>query len=115
MKFKRSKCPIANSLEILGDKWTLLVIRDLFLGKNRYGEFISSPEQIPTNILADRLKRLEAGNLIEKRAYQDNPIRFEYEFTEKGRNLGPMLKELRDWGLNHIKGTQAFKKSQNKK
>jgi DNA-binding HxlR family transcriptional regulator len=57
MKFARSECPITNVLDILGDKWTLLVIRDLVLGKRRYQEFMSSPERMASNILADRLKK----------------------------------------------------------
>ncbi len=70
----RSPCPIANTLDILGDKWTLLVVRDLlFLGKRLYGEFMQSGEGIPTNILADRLKRLEETGLVTKEPYQSNP------------------------------------------
>ena len=68
MTFKRSYCPITNSLDILGDKWTLLVIRDLVLGKRRYQEFMSSPENIASNILADRLKQLETSGLVTRRA-----------------------------------------------
>ena len=70
----RSPCPIASALDILGDKWTFLVVRDLlFMGKHQYGELLESPEGIPTNILAERLKRLEAAGLLEKRPYQTNP------------------------------------------
>ena len=101
----RSTCPIANVLDIVGDKWTLLVVRDLLiLGKRRYGEFQSSPEAIPTNILADRLKRLEAAGLIKKELYQDNPPRAEYFLTRKGADLGPVLKAMGQWGQRHIPG-----------
>ncbi|MEN3069476.1 helix-turn-helix domain-containing protein [Uliginosibacterium sediminicola] len=101
----RSTCPIANVLDILGDKWTLLVVRDLLLsGKRRYGEFQSSPESIPTNILADRLKRLEAAGLVKKEFYQDKPPRAEYFITRKGADLGPVLQEMAQWGQKYIPG-----------
>ena len=103
----RSPCPIANTLDILGDKWSLLVIRDLFAGKSTYSEFQSSPEKIPTNILADRLKRLIENSIIKKTPYQDNPPRYAYKLTDKGRSLGPVMKELVKWGLNNIVGTEA--------
>lgn len=97
-------CPVALSLDILGDRWTLVVIRDLFLGKSRYGEFLESPERITTNILAERLRRLESEGLVEKQAYQDNPPRHAYRLTRKGRELEPVLRELRKWGLRHMPG-----------
>lgn len=101
----RSTCPIANLLDIVGDKWTLLVVRDLLmLNKRRYGEFQSSPEAIPTNILAERLKRLEAAGLVKKEFYQDNPPRAEYFLTRKGADLGPVLKAMGQWGKQHIPG-----------
>ncbi len=101
----RSACPIASALDIVGDKWTLVVIRDLFLGKHRYGEFQSSPEAIPTNILADRLKRLEAAGLVVKELYQNNPPRADYYLTRRGADLGPVLHAMREWGKKHIEGT----------
>lgn len=100
----RSSCPIASALDIMGDKWTLVVIRDLFLGKHRYSEFQASPEAIPTNILAERLKRLEAAGLVVKEYYQDNPPRAEYYLTRRGADLGPVLRTLREWGEKHIDG-----------
>ncbi|GAA5163101.1 helix-turn-helix domain-containing protein [Viridibacterium curvum] len=102
----RSTCPIANVLDIVGDKWTLLVVRDLLMaGKRRYGEFQESPEAIPTNILAERLKRLEAAGLVKKELYQENPPRAEYFITRKGADLGPVLEEMGRWGLKHLPGT----------
>jgi DNA-binding HxlR family transcriptional regulator len=101
----RSPCPIANVLDIVGDKWTLLVVRDLLLyGKHRYGEFQTSPEAIPTNILAERLKRLEAAGLVKKALYQDNPPRAEYFLTRKGADLGPILQAMGQWGQQYIPG-----------
>lgn len=102
----RSPCPIANALDILGDKWTLLVVRDLlFLGKRLYGEFIQSGEGIPTNILADRLKRLEETGLLTKTPYQSNPVRHQYRLTRKGAELFPVLREIVRWANKHIPGT----------
>jgi DNA-binding HxlR family transcriptional regulator len=101
----RSTCPIANVLDIVGDKWTLLVVRDLLLlGKRRYGEFQASPEAIPTNILAERLKRLEAAGLVKKEFYQDNPPRAEYFLTRKGADLGPVLQAMGQWGQKYLPG-----------
>ncbi|SRR5712692_1710953 len=103
---KRSTCPIANTLDLVGDKWTLLVVRDLlFLGKRLYGDLMQSPEGIPSNILADRLKRLEAAELVVKKPYQHNPVRYEYHLTPKGTDLLPVLQEVIRWGNKHVPGT----------
>lgn len=102
----RSPCPVANALDIVGDKWTLLVVRDLlFMGKRLYGEFIQSPEGIPSNILAERLKRLEQAGLLTKKPYQRHPVRYEYRLTPKGLDLLPVLKEIVRWANKHIPGT----------
>ena len=106
----RSPCPIAGSLDLIGDRWTLLVIRDLFWGKVRYGQFLASPEGIPTNILAERLSRLEAAGIVTRGAYQDNP-RFEYALTRKGKGLGPVLSSLVAWGKRNIPGTRTLAES----
>ena len=105
--FARSPCPITNTLDLLGDKWTLVLIRDLFFGKRTYGDFQSSPEGIPTNILAERLKRLLENGIISKEAYQDRPVRYAYTLTEKGEALGPIVEEIAIWGLKYIEGTEA--------
>ena len=104
-KFKRSACAIANILDILGDKWTLLVVRDLYMGKTIYSEFQNSPEKIPTNILAERLKRLESAGIIHKESYQQRPVRYAYQLTEKGVALAPVLKEMVIWGNKFIPDT----------
>lgn len=108
MRFKRSSCPITNVLDLLGDKWTLLVIRDLVLGKRRYQEFLASPEEMASNILAERLKRLQAGGLIRRRTYQRNPIRYEYVLTQKGKALEPILEAILVWGKRQYPGTKRF-------
>jgi DNA-binding HxlR family transcriptional regulator len=106
--FERSCCPITNGLDIFGDKWTLLIIRDLILGKRRYQEFISSPEKIASNILADRLKKLEVAGLIILRAYQQNPVRNEYFLTEKGESLQPILAAIVSWTQKYYPRTKLF-------
>lgn len=103
--FKRSICPISNTLDIIGDKWTLIVIRDLLLGKSKYSELAESPEGIPSNLLADRLKRLTDSGLIIKSPYQDNPTRYAYTLTDRGRDLAPILNGMIVWGNKHIPGT----------
>ena len=107
MKNRRSPCPVAGTLDILGDKWTLLVIRDLFAGKTHYGEFIASPEKIATNILADRLKKLELEAIIEKIPSARVPGKSAYRLTEKGRSLYPVLAAVAAWGLANIEGTES--------
>lgn len=106
-KLRRSHCPISGLLDIVGDKWTLLVIRDLFLNRRRYAEFLASPEHIPTNILADRLKRLEAAGLVKRELYQQNPPRAEYFLTRKGADLLPVVRAMREWGKVHISDTRV--------
>ena len=103
---QRSWCPVACSLDLFGDRWTLLVIRDLLRGKTRYGDFLASGEGIPTNILAERLRRFEREGLIERVPYSTRPPRFEYQLTEAGRELGTALLELARWGLRHVPGTR---------
>ena len=105
---KRSPCPVAYSLDIFGDRWTLLVIRDLFYGRTRFREFAASPEGIPTNILADRLERLLARGVIEQMPAEDGTKRLAYRLTKKGKALGPILKAMRDWGLTSDKSTRVL-------
>jgi len=102
---KRSLCAVANSLDIVGDKWSLLVVRDLLHGKRTYGELVDSPERIPTNMLADRLKRLESAGIIVGTPYQQRPVRYSYTLTPKGKDLGGVLLAFVRWGKQHIPGT----------
>lgn len=104
---KRSVCPIACSLDLIGDKWTLLVIRDLFAGKSHYHEFAQSPEGIATNILAQRLERLMHAGLIHAKPSAQRAGSMAYALTAKGKSLFPLLVAIRDWGLANIPGTQA--------
>jgi DNA-binding HxlR family transcriptional regulator len=107
--FRRSPCAVANTLDLIGDKWSLLVVRDLLHGKQTYGELADSLERIPTNILADRLVRLESAGIITRRAYQERPVRYAYTLTKKGSALGDVLLALVRWGQEHIPGTKFLK------
>lgn len=98
----RSQCPVASALDLLGDKWTLVVIRTIFAGRHRFGELLDAPEKITTNILSDRLERLEQYGLVTRSAYQENPARHEYRLTERGADLLPVLQALAAWSGKHI-------------
>jgi DNA-binding HxlR family transcriptional regulator len=96
---RRSACPISITLDILGDRWTLLIIRDLmFSGKKTYGEFLQSEEKIATNILAHRLLILEKSGIIEKKDFPGNKAKNLYQLTPKGIDLMPVLFEIILWG-----------------
>jgi len=102
----RSRCPISSTLDLVGDKWTLLVVRDLLLfDKRRFADFLASGEGISTNILAERLSRLERAGLVERRRYQERPPRDEYHPTATGRALRPLLVEMIRFGSQQIPGT----------
>lgn len=105
---RRSDCPISSALEIFGDKWSLLVIRDLmFKGKVHYGEFLGSEEHVSTNILADRLRTLQADGILAKRVDAGNASSYAYALTPKGRDLAPMLVEMILWSAAHDPMTAA--------
>jgi len=105
---RRSPCPVACTLDLIGDRWTLLVVRDLMLGASRFKEFAASPEGIPTNILSARLERLLAEGIIEKMQAPDGTKHLAYRLTKKGKSLGPVLAAVRDWGLKWDKSTRAL-------
>jgi len=104
---KRSVCPVACALDLVGDKWTLLIVRDMACGKTLFKEFSASPERIASNILSDRLERLVRTGVAEAFSPLPTTARSGYRLTPKGRSLLPVLGALRDWGLAHIKGTEA--------
>ncbi|MDF1816257.1 MAG: helix-turn-helix domain-containing protein [Verrucomicrobiales bacterium] len=110
---RRSPCPVSCTLDILGDRWTLLVIRDLMLGRSRYKEFCASPEGIPTNILAERLERLLQYEIIEKAPVSPESKRMAYHLTPKGKALKPLLVEITKWGLQWEEGTEARMQKKN--
>ena len=96
------RCPVARTLHIIGERWTILVLRDLLLeGPRKFQDFERSMPGISPNTLSARLKRLEDGGVIERRFYEEHPPRAEYVLTEKGRALGPAMRALQGWGLKH--------------
>lgn len=107
-EFARSECPVANFLDLLGDKWTLLIVRDLLLGKRRYGEFARSEEGIPTNLLAARLKRLEQAGIVQRQVYCEVPVRHEYHITDKGRELRVVVDAMAAWANENIPGVRVL-------
>ncbi len=105
---QRSSCPIRYSLDIFGDRWTLLVLRDLVLhSKTRFGEFLASDERIASNILADRLQRLEYAGIITRRPDPDDRRRQVCRVTQKGLTLTPVLLEIAAWGASNDSQTGA--------
>ena len=103
----RSCCPVACTLDVIGDKWSLLVVRDLLLGRAHFKEFAASPERIATNILADRLARLVDHGLAEKFPSPEQPGRDAYRLTPRGKSLKPVVAAIMKWGLANIDGAEA--------
>jgi DNA-binding HxlR family transcriptional regulator len=94
-------CSIARTLELVGDRWTLLVIRDVVLGHHRFDQLLESLG-VASNVLTDRLSRLVAEGILDRVRYSERPERFEYHLTEKGRGLGVALLALMDWGDRYL-------------
>jgi DNA-binding HxlR family transcriptional regulator len=92
----------------LGDKWSLLIVRDMNLGRTRCKEFIASPERIPTNILSDRLEKLCRAEVIQQVPAEDGTKRMAYQLTPKGRALRPVIMAMKNWGLRWQEGTQVL-------
>ncbi len=98
----RSACPVVFALDLFGDKWTLLIIRDMaLLGRSSYTEFLAAGEGISTNILAHRLKRLEAAQIVRKERHPEHGAKFRYTLTPKGLDLIPVLVEMLRWSARH--------------
>jgi DNA-binding HxlR family transcriptional regulator len=95
-------CPIARTLDVIGDRWTLLIIRDLFLGYTRFGEFRRSKPGISPKLLSERLKRLEDEGLVERALLDGRPPRAEYRLTPKGRAIFPVLFAIGTWGFEYL-------------
>lgn len=101
-KKNRSTCPIAVALDMLGDRWSLIVVRDLMMAKSlTYGELAECSEGITTNILADRLKKLTAEGIVDKTPYQTKPVRYAYSLTAKGLGLKPIMCAIVTWAHEH--------------
>jgi DNA-binding HxlR family transcriptional regulator len=99
-------CPVARAMSVIGDRWTILILRDCFRGKSRFEDFQKSLG-ITRHILAERLKRLVEAGVLEKAAYSQHPPRYDYVLTEKGRDFAPALRSLRDWGKAHMPRPEA--------
>ncbi|MCG5643643.1 helix-turn-helix transcriptional regulator [Flavobacteriaceae bacterium LSUCC0859] len=98
----RSTCPLSNILDLVGDRWSLIIVRDIFIGRNTYSEFLKSPEKISTNILVDRIKKLREYGLLDYRKDPiDRKIKY-YYLTDKGINLYPILSEMSIWTKNNL-------------
>lgn len=108
MLLRPDRCPIARTLDIIGDRWSILILRDLVVeGPRKFSDFQETLRGISPNTLSSRLKTLEESGIVERRFYDQHPPRAEYVLTARGRELGPVLKALRDWGDRHT----GFRKS----
>lgn len=101
----RSNCPVACTLDLIGDRWTLLVLRDLFFGAHYFDDFRQSDEGIATNILGDRLRKLERDGFVSRTRDADDARRYRYALTARGKSLKPVLIAIARWGDEQIEGT----------
>jgi DNA-binding HxlR family transcriptional regulator len=102
LRYYGQYCPIAQTLDLLGDRWTLLIVRDLLRGTARFTDLAQSLRGIPRNLLADRLRALEAAGLVERRMFREVPPRVEYNLTPKGQTLETVLEAIGRWGYEHL-------------
>jgi len=115
MKTNRSNCPLTSALDIVGDKWSLLIIRDIFLGKKTFTEFLKSPEKIATNILSNRLELLINNGLLNVTKLPNDQKTKIYYLTDAGIEMYPIMYEMMQWSKNNLKkkfgpiGEQWFK------
>ena len=107
-KLYGQRCPVAKTLEVVGDRWTLLVVRDLLDGPRRFHDLQAGLPGLAPNILSERLKLMEAHALVSRRFYSDHPPRAEYELTERGRELGVVVGALATWGGRHVHRASAL-------
>lgn len=99
-------CSIARTLEIVGEKWALLAVREVFLGNGRFDEMVRRTGA-PRDTVAARLKTLVAGGILERRQYSEHPARYEYRLTQAGRELYPVIMTLMNWGDRHLAGAEG--------
>jgi DNA-binding HxlR family transcriptional regulator len=102
MKGYGQYCPIARTLDLLGDKWTLLIVRELLRGKRRFRDIENGLPGIPPNLLSDRLKVLEQAAIVTREYFRELPPRVEYSLTESGASLSPVLESIAEWGMQHM-------------
>lgn len=101
----RSGCPLASTLDMVGDRWSLIIMRDLMCGKTRFSQFLDSPERITPSVLTDRLTFMEGDGLISRTLYCERPKRYEFHATAKGEALLPVLQAMCAWGHAHVPGS----------
>lgn len=101
-----SCCSVARTLSVIGDLWTLLILREVFLGTRRFDDF-HSRLHVTRHLLADRLKKLVTSGVLRREPYQDRPARYEYRLTEKGRDLFPVIMALIGWGDRWMAGAEG--------
>jgi len=101
-KIYGQRCPVARTLEVVGDRWTLLVVRDLLAGPRRFHDLEAGLPGLAPNILSERLKLMERHGLVSRRFYSEHPPRAEYALTDKGRELGVVVGALAAWGARHV-------------
>src|SRR5262249_24621748 len=102
------RCPMARSLEIIGERWTLLIVRDLLRGPRRFQDLAESLDSMVPGILSRRLKLLEDRGIVTRRMYSDHPPRAEYALTPRGRELREIVAAITIWGSNHLKGERVL-------
>lgn len=107
-RVKRSDCPLSCTLDLIGDRWSLLIVRDLLFGSSRHRELLNAGEGIPTNILSQRLKHLEQAGIIERHDSPQPRSRYGYRLTEAGLKLAPAVRALAEWGYSEIAGTRPL-------
>jgi DNA-binding HxlR family transcriptional regulator len=101
----RSGCPIASALDMVGDKWSLIIVRDLLNGKRRFSQFLDSPERITPSVLTDKLSSLMRHELVVRQLYSERPKRYEFHLTPKGEGMIVILQAMCIWGQAHVPGT----------
>jgi DNA-binding HxlR family transcriptional regulator len=94
-------CPIARTLDLIGDRWTLLIVRDLFFRRSKFKDLLAHSPGMPTKILSQRLQSLEAAGLVERTIYTTHPLRAEYHLSDAGRSLAPVMEAIVNWGMEH--------------
>jgi DNA-binding HxlR family transcriptional regulator len=98
----RSDCPVASALDLVGDRWTLIILRDMIFGATTFSDIAKAVEHIPRNILSDRLRKMAEAGLVQRERYQERPDRFKYLLTEKGADLLPVIQALGRWSAVHL-------------
>jgi len=96
------QCPVGRTMNVIGDRWTVMILRDFMrFGPRRFQDFVDEFPNLPPNTLSSRLKLLEEHGIVNRQLYEERPPRAEYTLTDKGRALGPIMKALKNWGMQY--------------